>query len=224
MISCANAVTRVAGLIMISCAYMEEAISCGWKSCRSGGSARKGRTSRCSSCWISSTRSGRSGKITRAAAQAGISYRHGWNLVEKWSAFFEAPLVERQQGRGTTLTPFGERLVWAGAAAAGAAAAAAQNLSQELEIRDRPAFLPQVPTHHPGPRQPRLRGGQAAGDAGPRGRRGGRSPLRQQPDLARLAGPERVRPRRHASAAGRTCGSAAWRRRASGSALRAPTG
>src|SRR3979409_282400 len=54
------------------------------------------------------------GKIGRAAEQAGVSYRHAWNLIEKWSAFFEAPLVERKQGRGTNLTPFGAKLVWAG--------------------------------------------------------------------------------------------------------------
>src|ERR1700687_3304758 len=56
----------------------------------------------------------RTGKITRAAERAGVSYRHAWNLIEKWSAFFEAPLVERKQGRGTNLTPFGGKLVWAG--------------------------------------------------------------------------------------------------------------
>ena len=28
------------------------------------------------------------GKITRAAVRAGMSYRHCWNLVEKWAEFF----------------------------------------------------------------------------------------------------------------------------------------
>ncbi len=55
-----------------------------------------------------------SGKITRAADETQMSYRHAWNLIEKWSAFFNAPLVERQRGRGTALTPLGEKLVWAG--------------------------------------------------------------------------------------------------------------
>src|ERR1700727_32312 len=54
------------------------------------------------------------GKIGRAAEQAGVSYRHAWNLIEKWSAFFQAPLVDRKQGRGTSLTAFGGKLVWAG--------------------------------------------------------------------------------------------------------------
>ncbi len=44
------------------------------------------------------------GKITRAAERAQVSYRHAWNLIEKWSEFFGTPLVERRQGRGTVLT------------------------------------------------------------------------------------------------------------------------
>jgi hypothetical protein len=37
-----------------------------------------------------------------------------WNLVEQWSDFFGVPLVETRRGKGTTLTAFGEKLVWAG--------------------------------------------------------------------------------------------------------------
>ena len=44
------------------------------------------------------------GKIGRAAERAGVSYRHAWNPIEKWSTFFDAPLAERKQGRGTNLT------------------------------------------------------------------------------------------------------------------------
>lgn len=73
------------------------------------------------------------GKITRAAARAGLSYRHAWNLIGKWSAFFATPLVERRQGRGTSLTRFGERLVWAGQRLEARLGPQLQNLSQELE-------------------------------------------------------------------------------------------
>ena len=54
------------------------------------------------------------GSLLRACQAMGVSYRHAWNLIEKWSSFFEAPLVDRKQGRGTSLTPFGGKLVWAG--------------------------------------------------------------------------------------------------------------
>ena len=73
------------------------------------------------------------GKISQAADRAQMSYRHAWNLIEKWSEFFGAPLVERQRGRGTTLTPFGGRLVWAGQRLEARLGPQLQNLAQELE-------------------------------------------------------------------------------------------
>jgi len=73
------------------------------------------------------------GKIGRAADRVGVSYRHAWNLIETWSAFFEAPLVERKQGRGTSLTPLGGKLVWAGQLLEARLGPQLQNLSQELE-------------------------------------------------------------------------------------------
>ncbi|MFM1885156.1 MAG: hypothetical protein RL026_313 [Pseudomonadota bacterium] len=73
------------------------------------------------------------GKITRAADRAEVSYRHAWNLIAKWSAFFGQPLVERRQGRGTTLTPLGERLVWAGQRLQARLGPQLQNLAQELQ-------------------------------------------------------------------------------------------
>lgn len=54
------------------------------------------------------------GKLTQAAEAAGVSYRHAWNLIAQWEAFFGAPLVAKAQGRGSALTPLGRRLLWAG--------------------------------------------------------------------------------------------------------------
>jgi len=73
------------------------------------------------------------GKITRAADKARLSYRHSWNLIEKWSAFFGTPLVERRRGRGTQLTAFGDKLVWADQRLRARLGPQLQNLSQELE-------------------------------------------------------------------------------------------
>src|ERR1700743_970975 len=56
----------------------------------------------------------KTGKITAAAIDAHLSYRHVWNLIEHWSQFFGVPLVETQRGKGSRLTAFGEKLVWAG--------------------------------------------------------------------------------------------------------------
>jgi molybdate transport repressor ModE-like protein len=84
------------------------------------------------------------GKIGHAAEREGMSYRHVWNLIEEWSAFFERPLVERKQGRGTSLTPFGARLVWAGQRLQARLGPQLQNLSQELET-EISQFLPHSP-------------------------------------------------------------------------------
>jgi molybdate transport repressor ModE-like protein len=73
------------------------------------------------------------GKITRAAGQLNLSYRHAWNLIEKWSEFLEAPLLERKRGSGTRLTLLGEKLVWAGQRLQARLGPQLQNLSQELE-------------------------------------------------------------------------------------------
>jgi molybdate transport repressor ModE-like protein len=73
------------------------------------------------------------GKITRAAVRLDLSYRHAWNLIEKWSEFLEAPLLERKRGSGTRLTLLGEKLVWAGQRLQARLGPQLQNLSQELE-------------------------------------------------------------------------------------------
>lgn len=73
------------------------------------------------------------GKLTSAARHAGMSYRHAWNLVEKWSAFFGEPLVTRHRGKGTTLTPLGEKLVWANQQLKARLGPQFANFAQELE-------------------------------------------------------------------------------------------
>jgi molybdate transport repressor ModE-like protein len=85
------------------------------------------------------------GKITHAASRAGLSYRHAWNLIEEWSGYFGAPLVERRQGSGTTLTPFGDKLVWAGQRLQARLGPQLQNLAQELETEIN-QLLPPGPT------------------------------------------------------------------------------
>src|ERR1700735_3626441 len=75
----------------------------------------------------------KTGKITSAANEAHLSYRHVWNVLEQWSGFFGVPLVETQRGKGTKLTAFGEKLVWAGQRLQARLGPQLQNLAQELE-------------------------------------------------------------------------------------------
>jgi molybdate transport repressor ModE-like protein len=53
------------------------------------------------------------GKLTQAAKQVGISYRHSWNILNHWAGFFGCELVHLQKGRGAVLSPLGEKLLWA---------------------------------------------------------------------------------------------------------------
>ncbi|HDZ57863.1 MAG TPA: LysR family transcriptional regulator [Pseudomonas xinjiangensis] len=54
-----------------------------------------------------------SGKLTKAAAEVGLSYRHAWNLLNRWADFFGLPLVVMRKGHGTTLSKLGEKIMWA---------------------------------------------------------------------------------------------------------------
>src|ERR1700754_1139195 len=87
----------------------------------------------------------KTGKLTSAAEHANLSYRHVWNLVEQWSEFFGVPLVETRRGKGTTLTAFGEKLVWAGERMQARLGPQLENLAQELATEIKP-FLQQRPS------------------------------------------------------------------------------
>ena len=161
------------------------------------------------------------GKLTSARDHAQLSYRHVWNLVEQWSEFFGVPLVETQRGKGTTLTAFGEKLVWAGQRMQARLGPQLENLAQELATEIKP-FLHQRPCD-PRSCQPRLRRFEAARVARPRARHRRRPALCQQPEFAGVAGAGRLRPLRRASAAWRRCARRAFRPARNGS-IRARTG
>lgn len=54
-----------------------------------------------------------SGKLTEAANKLDMSYRHIWNILKKCTDFFGSELVELHKGKGASLTPLGEKLLWA---------------------------------------------------------------------------------------------------------------
>ncbi|HLX24792.1 MAG TPA: substrate-binding domain-containing protein [Usitatibacter sp.] len=85
-------------------------------------------------------------KLTLAAESAGISYRHAWNIVADWEAFFGAPLVTKAKGRGTRLTPLGKRLLWAGQRAQARLAPELENLAAEFADALNESLTEQVPS------------------------------------------------------------------------------
>ncbi len=52
------------------------------------------------------------GSLQVAARENGISYRHAWGLMQKWKTLLGQPLAHLERGRGATLSPMGEKLLW----------------------------------------------------------------------------------------------------------------
>lgn len=86
------------------------------------------------------------GKLTAAAQRAGLSYRHAWNSIGKWAEFFGSPLVLLHKGRGATLSPLGEKLLWAQARARARLSPQLENLASELNLEIQRARADHNPT------------------------------------------------------------------------------
>ncbi len=53
------------------------------------------------------------GSIAGACEHSGASYRYAWGLLQDGQTMFGAPLVTMGRGKSATLSPLGEKLVWA---------------------------------------------------------------------------------------------------------------
>ncbi|MGN0918005.1 MAG: substrate-binding domain-containing protein [Oxalobacter sp.] len=74
------------------------------------------------------------GTILQAAKEMKLSYRHAWGLLREAEAIFGTPLLEKNRGRGTTLTRFASTLLWAQKRISARLSAILESLSSELEI------------------------------------------------------------------------------------------
>lgn len=54
------------------------------------------------------------GSLLRACKATGCSYRHAWNLIRQGQDQLGTPLLNMEKGKGSSLTPIAEKLVWAG--------------------------------------------------------------------------------------------------------------
>lgn len=73
------------------------------------------------------------GSIAQAGRELGLSYRHAWGLLQQAEALFGEPLLMRGRGRGSALTPLGEKLVWADARIGARLQPLLESLASELE-------------------------------------------------------------------------------------------
>jgi len=73
------------------------------------------------------------GSIAAAARRVDMSYRYVWGLTGKWEKHLGRPLVVLQQGRGASLTEFGEKLLWAQRLVAARLTPDLESVRQEIE-------------------------------------------------------------------------------------------
>ncbi|MBL1142096.1 MAG: helix-turn-helix transcriptional regulator [Proteobacteria bacterium] len=51
------------------------------------------------------------GSLQAAATDIGISYRTAWEIIRYWNEAFHTPLCVLERGKGTSLTPLGQKLI-----------------------------------------------------------------------------------------------------------------
>src|SRR3954470_8475378 len=74
------------------------------------------------------------GSLAAACQRSGQSYRHAWDTIRAGETWFGAPLLQMERGRGSRLTPLGDKLVWADRRIAARLAPALDTLASELEV------------------------------------------------------------------------------------------
>lgn len=74
------------------------------------------------------------GSLSGACRHSGSSYRHAWNLVRQGEQQLGAALLRMERGKGSALTPLGEKLVWAGHRIAARLTPTLETLASELEV------------------------------------------------------------------------------------------
>lgn len=73
------------------------------------------------------------GAIAQAARSLGQSYRHAWGQIKAAEALFGHPLVIAGRGRGSTLSPLAEKLIWAQRRIGARLSPMLESLASELE-------------------------------------------------------------------------------------------
>ena len=73
-------------------------------------------------------------QLAAACARVDLSYRYAWGLLKEAERDFGAPLLETVRGRGTKLSPLGEKLVWADRRVAARLSPFLDSLASELEV------------------------------------------------------------------------------------------
>jgi len=73
------------------------------------------------------------GSLSSACQASNISYRHAWELIRQGEALFGDRLVHMERGKGSNLSPLGEKLVWADRRIIARLSPVLDSLASELE-------------------------------------------------------------------------------------------
>jgi len=73
------------------------------------------------------------GSLLKACQAAQVSYRHAWQLIREGEALLGAPLLRMERGKGSSLSPLAEKLVWADRRIAARLSPMLDSLASELQ-------------------------------------------------------------------------------------------
>jgi molybdate transport repressor ModE-like protein len=73
------------------------------------------------------------GSLLRACAALKVSYRHAWQLIRQGETLLGAPLLRMERGKGSSLSPLAEKLVWADRRSAARLSPMLDSLASELQ-------------------------------------------------------------------------------------------
>jgi molybdate transport repressor ModE-like protein len=73
------------------------------------------------------------GSLLKACQSLQVSYRHAWQLIREGEALLGAPLLHMERGRGSSLSPLAEKLVWADRRIAARLSPMLDSLASELQ-------------------------------------------------------------------------------------------
>jgi molybdate transport repressor ModE-like protein len=74
------------------------------------------------------------GSLAGACKSTGSSYRHAWNMIRAGEAQLGMALLEMSRGKGSTLTPLAEKLVWAAYRIQARLTPTLETLASEIEV------------------------------------------------------------------------------------------
>jgi molybdate transport repressor ModE-like protein len=73
------------------------------------------------------------GSLLKACEAMQVSYRHAWQLIRQGEALLGAPLLRMERGKGSSLSPLAEKLVWADRRIAARLSPMLDSLASELQ-------------------------------------------------------------------------------------------